>query len=199
MNQIRNNGPANATAPIAAPNSHVGSPMDSAPRTVSPAATQNAGHTSRVGTMRVRKSMTVMATPTGISHHTGGSRQSHPMIASAASARAGTASSTKGWNAGIGVPQDRHLPRSASHDTTGMLSYHLRGASQWSQRLLPANTSDHSRVSQVSPHSFGSSSSTGSRTITTLVNDPIAKNARTAKTTQTVCAAVNAANNVVPM
>ncbi len=82
--------------PMAAPSNQMGSPIASAPRTVSPAPTQNAGQTRRVGTMRVRKSMTVTATPTGINHHTGGSRQFHPMIASAASASAGTASCEAG-------------------------------------------------------------------------------------------------------
>ena len=59
-----------------------------------------------------------------------------------------------------------------------MLSTGRTGSPQLEQRLVPPNTSPHGRVSQSSPYSFGSSSATGRRSMTTQMNEPIASEAR---------------------
>jgi hypothetical protein len=90
----------------------------------------------------------------------------------AAAKKRPVASSTTGYRAEITDPQLRHLPRSTSQDTTGILSYPLICEPQ-SVHALGGDTMDRWR---------------GIRYATTLRNDPISIPNRPTKTASTLTA-----------
>ena len=83
--------------------------------------------------------------------------------------------STIGWNAPIDAPQVLQRPRRNSQANTGTLRWAGTSVPQAEHRLRPPATSAQGRMVNRSPNSLGPSSGTGSRSITTQLNDPMAR------------------------
>ena len=98
-----------------------------------------------------------------------GSSQEAPCQAAIAAKAAAVPSSTSGYRAAIGVPQQRERPRSSSQLSTGTLSRAAIGAPQAGQ-ALPGRTTD---------------SPAGTRCTTTLRKEPIRSPSTAASTTTT--------------
>src|SRR4051794_3044049 len=106
--------------------------------------------------MRWSRSISVTGTSNSTSTRRGSASASAPLTTTTRAHSSAVPASTSGYRAEMRTPHDRQRPRSASHESTGTLSYGRMGVSHCGHRE-PGRDSDSPR---------------GSRYATTLRNEP---------------------------